>query len=165
VLYNSARDGLFPGFMTKVLPHWRTPWVAIGMPIVLAMVATLVIGFEVGAGNAFDYTATLATDLFMVIFIVTNIATIPYFWRNHRNTFSWFRHLVVPVLGVIAFGYPLYESVLPSQAPPYNWFGIAILAAYGLSVLWGLVRSHQTADMGQRLADDVVLHGSAPHAA
>ncbi|HET8600084.1 MAG TPA: APC family permease [Segeticoccus sp.] len=165
VLYNSARDGLFPDFMTRVLPKWRTPWAAISIPIVLAMIATLVVGFLVGAGNAFDYTATLATDLFMVIFIVTNIATIPYFWTHHRDDFSWFRHLIVPILGVIAFGYPLYESVLPSQAPPYNWYGIAILIAYGMAFLWGMARSRQTARLGLRLADDVVPEPPLPHAA
>jgi amino acid transporter len=156
VLFNSARDGLFPPLMTRTLPKWRTPWAAISIPIVLAMIATLIVGFLVGAGNAFDYTATLATDLFMVVFIVTNIATIPYFWTRHRDEFSWLRHAAVPILGVIAFGYPLYESVLPSQAAPYNWFGIAILVAYGISFLWGLARTHRIGDMGQRLADDVV---------
>jgi amino acid transporter len=66
------------------------------------MIATLIVGFLVGAGNAFDYTATLATDLFMVVFIVTNVATIPYFWTRHRAELSWLRHLIVPILGVFA---------------------------------------------------------------
>ncbi|TWP34193.1 APC family permease [Leekyejoonella antrihumi] len=154
VLFNSARDGLFPELMTRVLPVRRTPWAAISIPIVLAMIATLIVGGLVGAGNAFNYTATLATDLFMVVFIVTNIATIPYFWRQHRDEFSWIRHFAVPILGVIAFGYPLYESVLPSQAPPYNWFGIAVIAAYAIAFFWALARGHQIGDMGTRLADD-----------
>ncbi|MGH3411602.1 MAG: APC family permease [Marmoricola sp.] len=154
VLYNVARDGLLPKAATRVLPHWRTPWVAITIPIALAMIGTLILGPLVGAGNAFDYTATLATDLFMVVFIVTNLATIPYFWKQHRSEFSLLRHLGIPLLGVVAFGYPLYESVLPSQAPPYNWFGIAIIAAYLASFLWALARGHRIAHMGRQLADD-----------
>ncbi len=153
VLYNSARDGLFPRSATRVLPNWRTPWVSISVPIVVAMIATLILGAVVGAGDAFDYTATLATDLFMVVFIVTNVATIPYFWRQHKDEFSWFKHLIVPALGVIAFGYPLYESVLPSQESPYNWFGIAIIVAYVLAFLWSVVRRHHITGMGTRLAD------------
>lgn len=117
---------------------------------------TSAMGVLFGTGNAFDYTATLATDLSMVVFIVTNIATIPDFWTRHRDEFSWLRHAAVPIPGVIAFGYPLYESVLPSQAAPYNWFGIAILVAYGISFLSGLAGTHRIGDMGQRLADDVV---------
>lgn len=153
VLFNSARDGLFPRSFTRVIPGWRTPWVAITVPIVLAMIATLILGGLASAGNSFDYTATLATDLFMVVFIVTNIATIPYFWQQHRDEFSWFKHLVVPVLGVIAFGYPLYESVLPSQASPYNWFGVAIIAAYLISFIWSVIRRNHITGMGSRLAD------------
>ena len=156
VLFNSARDGLFPKVVTRIQPRYQTPWVAIAAPIVLAMIGTLILGSRVGAGNAFNYTATLATDLFMVVFIVTNLATIPYFWRHHRSEYSWFRHFAVPLLGVVAFGYPLYESVLPSQAAPYSWFGIAVLVAYGLSFGWALVRNHQIKDMGRLLADDVV---------
>lgn len=153
VLYNVARDGLFPKAVTAIHPRYRTPWFAILVPIVLAMIATLIVGFRVGAGNAFNYTATLATDLFMVVFIVTNLATIPYFWTKHRDEFSWFRHLVVPLIGVVAFGYPLYESVLPSQAAPYSWFGIAVVVAYVISFVWGVVRTRQIRGMGNLLAD------------
>jgi amino acid transporter len=154
VLFNVARDGLLPNSVTRVLPNWRTPWVAIVVPIALAMIGTLILGPLVGAGNAFNYTATLATDLFMVVFIVTNLATIPYFWRVHRDEFSWLRHLLVPLLGVVAFGYPLYESVLPSQAAPYNWFGVVILGCYLLAFLWGVSRGHRIDRMGHKLADD-----------
>lgn len=156
VLFNSARDGLFPAVVSRVHHRYGTPWVAITVPIILAMIATLILGGLVGAGNAFNYTATLATDLFMVVFIVTNLATIPYFWRYHRDEYSWFRHLAVPLLGVVAFGYPLYESVLPSQDAPYSWFGIVVIVAYVISFVWALVRGHQIKTMGRQLADDVV---------
>ena len=44
-------------------------------------------------------------------------------------------------------GYPLYESVLPGHAPPYNWYGVAVLAAYAASFLWGALHSHRITDM------------------
>ncbi|MGH9067285.1 MAG: APC family permease [Acidimicrobiales bacterium] len=154
VLFNVARDGLLPQLMTRTHQRWQTPWPAIVIPIVGTMIATLVVGPLVGPSNAFAYTATLATDLFMVVFIVTNLATIPYFWTRHRDEFSWFRHLAVPLLGAVAFAYPLYESVLPSQAAPYSWFGVAVIIAYAIAFLWGLARSRQIKDMGQLLADE-----------
>jgi amino acid transporter len=154
VLYNVARDGYAPASMARVHAKWQTPWAAILVPVVITMIAALVLGNFVGAHNAFDYTATFATDMFMVVLIVTNAATIPYFWRHQREQFSWFRHGLIPLLGIVAFGYPLYESVLPSQEAPYSWFGIAIIVGYVLSFLWGIVRRHEIANMGQRLAVD-----------
>lgn len=154
VLYNVARDGLAPAMMMRVHPKWQTPWVAICIPIAITMIAALVLGNFVGAHQAFGYTAAFATDMFMVVFIVTNAATIVYFWREQRSKFSWLRHFLIPVLGIAAFGYPLYESVLPSQNAPYSWFGIAVLIAYLLSFLWGAVRSNKITNMGQRLATD-----------
>lgn len=153
VMYNTASDGLAPTFMGRVHSKWQTPWPAIVIPVVVTMAGTLVLGNIVGAHKAFDYTATYATDMFMIVFIVTNVATIPYFWRHQRKQFSWIRHCIIPLLGVVAFGYPLYASVLPSQEPPYGWFWLIILIGIVLSVLWGLVRRHKS-EVGARLAVD-----------
>lgn len=152
VLYNTACEGLAPALFAGVHPRWQTPLAAILWPVLGTMLITLGLGFWVGPHKAFSYTAAFATDVFMVVFIVTNLATIPYFWRNHRDTFSWFRHLFVPLLGVIAFGYPLYESVLPSQAEPYRWYGLGLLFAYAVSFMWSVLRSHRIATMGERVA-------------
>lgn len=153
VLYNSARDGLAPAAATRIHGRWQTPWIAIVVPIVVTMAATLILGSNVAPGDAFSYTATLATDIFMVVFIVTNIATIPYFWRHHRQEFSWLRHLVVPILGVIAFGYPLYAAVEPTQEQPYNWYGLLVLGAYVIAFGYSVLRGHKIDRLGQRLAD------------
>lgn len=154
VLYNSARDGLVPAAAAKVLPNRRTPWVAIVVPTVAMMIVTLILGPLVGAGNAFNYMATLATDIFMVVFIVTNIAIIPYFWRKHRDRWSWIRHLIIPLLGVIAFAYPLYAAIDPGQEAPYNWFWILLLGAYVVAFLYSVTRWKKIGRFGERLADD-----------
>lgn len=154
VLFNSARDGLLPDAVTKVLPRRQTPWVAIVVPTVVMMIVTLILGPLVGANNAFNYMATLATDIFLIVFIVTNIAIIPYFWRKHRDRFSWLRHCIIPILGVIAFAYPLYAAIDPNQEAPYNWFWALLLGAYVLAFLYSMTRWNKIRLFGERLADD-----------
>lgn len=156
VLYNSARDGLVSGLFARVLPRRQTPWAAIVIPTAAMMIVTLVIGPIAGANNAFNYMATLATDIFMVVFIVTNIAIIPYFWRMHRDRFSWTKHCVIPILGVIAFAYPLYAAIDPTQSAPYNWFWALLLGAYVLAFVYSWTRWDKIKNFGARLADDGV---------
>ncbi|MGH7759049.1 MAG: hypothetical protein ACREN7_07045, partial [Candidatus Dormibacteria bacterium] len=154
VLFNTAREGLMPRVFSRTHPTWRTPWVAMLFPNIAVMILTLILGGFVGGGNAFDYAVTLATDILVVVFIVTNISFIVYGLRAKGVTFSWWRHGALPALGVVALGYPLYEGVAPSQPTPYNVYGLLIIFAYVIAFAYVYFRRHSGHRVGTMLAVD-----------
>ena len=67
------------------------------------------------------------------MYIGSNVALIRYFWcLPERNTWT---HIVLPALGVVALGYPLYIVVQPGQAHPYNLVALVV----GLWIALGAV--------------------------
>ncbi len=143
VFYNVAREGLLPRTLSSVHPRWRTPHVALGTSAVLAAAATIVLSLLVGSGNGFAYSATLGTDIYMVIYIVANIALLLYFWRQAPHQLSWIRHAVVPLIGVILLAYPLWLAVKPNQPSPYGLFGVFLMVVLVATGVYGISRSQR----------------------
>ena len=78
-----------------------------------------------------------------------------YAWREHREEWSLVRHLFLPLLGIAAVGYPLYELVLPGQPSPYNLFGFVTLGFVVLGLVYALVRRRREPHFGERLGSVV----------
>ena len=64
-------------------------------------------------------------------------------WRCRSTTASTSResstcvkHAVLPVLGMIAVGVPVYYLVKPGQPSPLNWFPYAALGVIVVSVIY-----------------------------
>jgi hypothetical protein len=55
-----------------------------------------------------------------------------YYRRYHADRFNPVTHLILPLLGVVAFGYPLYELIKPGQPAPFN---ISVWIALGIVVV------------------------------
>jgi amino acid transporter len=140
VVFNVAREGLLPSVLASVHPRWRTPWLSLIYVSGIAMVVTLVLGFALGATNAFNYTATLGTDVIVLLFLVINVALPVYYRRHHPTRFSWWTHLVAPIIGILVFIYPVWTSLAPSQPAPYNLFWIFTLALYAIAALYAWTR-------------------------
>src|SRR5262249_24828875 len=61
------------------------------------------LGFSYDPTAAFGIVATALVILIVPAYIITNLACIGYFLRAGREHFNPVLHLVVPVLGVLAF--------------------------------------------------------------
>lgn len=91
--YGMARDGLLPGFLTKVLPERRTPWVAIlvttAISVLLALTGTL------------EVLASTMVLLLLVVFTAVNAAVLVL----RRDTVEG-RHfrvpIALPIAGIVA---------------------------------------------------------------
>lgn len=53
--------------------------------------------------TTFALLATILTGIMVAIYIVFNLSCILYYLRFARSEFNWFLHLVVPVVGIVAF--------------------------------------------------------------
>lgn len=114
-------------------------------------------GWNIDPITFFGESATLGTILIVVTWLVANLALPFYYRRNHPELFNPIRHLVLPVLGIAAIGFPLYELVKPGQPSPFNLFPWIALAVIVVAVVYALIlnaRDHTLADrVGSIVAD------------
>ena len=69
----------------------------------------------------------MGTILLLVVYFLANLA-LPFYYRKYRpQEFNVVKHVILPVLGMIAIAVPVYYLCKPGQSQPYNWFPYAAL--------------------------------------
>ena len=107
-LFAMGRASLLPRFFAAVHPETRAPVNAIHFQAITALIIAVALGFLLTndpypAGlNVYVFLGTMLGLLFAGIYILVNVACIGYFWRKRRDEFNVLKHVLVPVLGVIA---------------------------------------------------------------
>ncbi|MFJ8595159.1 APC family permease [Streptomyces sp. NPDC093598] len=112
--YGMAKDGLLPPALTKVLPGRRTPWAAIAVTTLLAMLLAL-------TGSVATLASTLVL-LLLVVFLMVNTAVLVL--RRDQGEADHFRTpTALPVLGIASC------VVLATQIEAQVWLrGLTIVA-------------------------------------
>ena len=65
--------------------------------------------------NFFVESSTMGTILILVVYFLSNLA-LPFYYRKYRpQEFSPVKHVVLPVLGMIAIAVPVYYLSKPGQ--------------------------------------------------
>ncbi|HEX3712961.1 MAG TPA: APC family permease [Trebonia sp.] len=164
LIFNAGREGLLPRWLGKVHPTRRTPvnaiyaFVAIAAVIILVWALLHLIGGDSGSMSALNFfveSSTMGTILVLVVYFLSNLA-LPFYYRRYRpQEFSIVKHLVLPVLGLIAIGVPVYYLVKPGQAAPYDWFPYAALGVIVVSVAYALWLSRRDPGLGERVGSIV----------
>jgi amino acid transporter len=101
--YAMARIGLLPAPLAKIHPRWNSPYVGVLVQLVLTLVVGLPVGLKYGPTTAFVFLATILTGVMIAIYMVFNLSCIFYYLRRQRSEFNVLLHLVIPVLGILAF--------------------------------------------------------------
>jgi amino acid transporter len=161
LIFNAGREGLLPRWIGKVHPVRKTPmnaiyvFVAIASAIILVWALLHLLGGHKQSGsmvaiNFFVESSTMGTILVLVVYFLANLA-LPFYYRKYRpSEFSVLKHAVLPVLGMIAIGVPVYYLVKPGQAAPYDWFPYAALAIVVIAVAYSWVLSRRDPGLGER---------------
>jgi amino acid transporter len=162
LIFNAGREGLLPRWLGKVHPTRRTPvnamftFVAIAAVIIAVWAILHLAGGSKQSGgmsalNFFVESSTMGTILVLVVYFLSNLA-LPFYYRKYRpQEFNVLKHLVLPVLGMIAIGVPVYYLVKPGQAAPYDWFPYAALGVIVVSVLYSVWASRRDPGLGDRV--------------
>jgi amino acid transporter len=162
LIFNAGREGLLPRWLGKVHPTRRTPVNAIyafvgiaGLIILVWALLHLVGGAkqsgEMNALNYFVDSSTMGTILLLVVYFLANLA-LPFYYRRYRpREFNVVKHAVLPVLGMIAVGVPVYYLVKPGQPSPLNWFPYAALGVIVVSVAYAYWLSRRDPGLGERV--------------
>jgi amino acid transporter len=127
ILFSMSRDGTMPGFMRKVHPKYKTPY----LTIIFISVFTLGASF-IGS----EQLTRLVNFGGISSFIVLNFAVFWFFFikEKQRNSVKdWIRYLVCPVVGMFILGF------VWSGFPPLTLIVGFVWLAIGIVV--GAVRS------------------------
>jgi amino acid transporter len=161
LIFNAGREGLLPRWIGKVHPARKTPmnaiyvFVAIASAIIVVWALLHLLGGHKNSGsmnplNFFFESSTMGTILVLVVYFLANLA-LPFYYRKYRpDEFNVLKHLVLPVLGMIAIGVPVYYLVKPGQAAPYDWFPYAALAIVVIAVVYAWVLNRRDPGLGER---------------
>jgi amino acid transporter len=101
--FSLGRIRLLPSAFGRVDPVTRTPRVAVATQFVFGLAAALILGAMYEPLPAFSLMATILVPSVILIFIAVNLACIGYYSRHAREERSWFLHVLLPILGVLAF--------------------------------------------------------------
>ncbi len=162
--YAMGRIGAFPYRLARVATRHRSPYVAILVVTVATLAVSLGLGFGYDPTTAFAMVGTGIVITLVAIYIITNAACIGYFSRRRRVDFNIALHVVVPVLGILAF-IPAWLTAAGIKVPglsfisklpePISYAGpaVAVWMVLGIACLIWLSVRHP-----QRIADVARVH-------
>src|SRR3984885_8119015 len=166
LIFNAGREGLLPRWLGRVHPTRRTPMNAIYAFVGIATVIILVWALlhlaggskqsgQMNALNFFVDSSTMGTILLLGGYFLANLA-LPFYYRKYRpQEFNVLKHLILPVLGMIAVGVPMYYLVKPGQASPLDWFPYAALGVIVVSVAYAYWANRRDPALGDRVGSIV----------
>jgi amino acid transporter len=158
IIFNSGREGLLPSVTGRVTAKTHTPWVA--FVVFLGLALGLVYVFcrssnPDGVVVFFGEIATLGTILVALTYLFANLA-LPVYWRRfHPDRFSLVTHLILPVLGAVAIGYPLYELIKPGQPAPFDSYVWIALGVVVVALAYGAIMYLRDPELGERVGSIV----------
>lgn len=156
-MYGMARTGVLPSGLTKIHDKFRTP----SNSIIFAAAITIVLGIGlpliVGVANVYNITGTWFTFALAPVYIAANVGLFLYYRKNFPEELNWFKHIVVPLIGIIALVLVVYESVNPLPAYPVSLAPFVVVGwiAIGVGVLIWMLSSGRESMLAH--AKDAVL--------
>src|SRR5215472_2045175 len=160
LIFNAGRERLLPSWLGRVDTKHQTPVNALytftgiaGLIIVVWLLGHL-IGGNSGSMDPFNFffeSSTMGTILVLVVYALANLA-LPFYYRKYRpQEFSIVKHVILPFLGLIAIGVPVYYLTKPGQSQPYNWFPWAALVIVVITFAYGYYLSRRDPGLGDRV--------------
>ncbi|MFJ9347951.1 APC family permease [Streptomyces sp. NPDC101237] len=157
-----ARIRVLPRVLATLHPRYRSPVAGVAVQTAVAVGAVLGLGFGYDPVTAFLLLATVIVTVVIGVYIVVNLACVGYFLRRGRPSLRPVRHLLLPLLGIVAFvpalltaaGLPVFDFVTELTAPvSYAGPVVGVWMAAGVIVLLVLIRRHP-----DRIADTARVH-------
>jgi len=160
MLFDGGRTGLLPARLGQLSPRYGTPVNALlvmagaGLGIIGVWWVSHLISGDTGSMNPVGLYAecsTMGTIVILFVYLLTTISLPVFMWRRHRDSFSPFRHVVIPILGSLILIGPFVELCAPGQPAPYSAFPfIALAIAAAAAVIACLVvHRHPRAGAGE----------------
>jgi amino acid transporter len=174
VIFSLGRSRLLPGALSAVHPVHRTPVNAVHVQgifgIVLGVGLSLLFNAEAAGGplTTYFFIGYMLGLSFAAMYITVNVATIGYFLGEGRADFNPLKHVVVPVLGIVAMviGFvsalggvtiPILNIEIPPLSAPFSYapliVAIWVVAGIGLYFFLRMRNPQATNEIGAAVAE------------
>jgi amino acid transporter len=173
-MFALGRAGLLPASLGTTHPQHRTPAMAIHVQAILGAILAVGLGFAFkdavygGPLTTYVWIGYALGLLFAGMYIAVNLAAIGYYWRVRRYEFSWIRHLLIPLLGVVAMipaflgvlgglTIPVLDVTLPPLSAPFDivpmLVGLWMIAGIVLFFVLQARRREAVASLGEAVSE------------
>jgi amino acid transporter len=122
-VFNMGRGGLLPHFFAAVHPSRKTPVNAVHAQMVLGIVIAVGLGLLLTEDpyprglNVYVFLGYTLGLLFAGMYIAVNVAVVGFYLGERREDFNPIKHVLIPILGVIAM-IPAFLSVIGGLTIP-----------------------------------------------
>ena len=143
-LFAMGRDGGIPRFFAATTPRFRSPYVGIGISVVLTLILGAWLGRHFGVGTYFALMATTASLGILLVYALVAVGGMVYFWRVRHQSgekYNILLDVVLPLIAIAICGYAIYSTLIPRPPAPISysaWIALAWLGA-GVLMVIGLV--------------------------
>ncbi len=128
-----GRVGILPRALAQIHPKYKTPYIAVHVQGALGIVLAIVLGFALsGPLNAFALLGTIATLIIVLIYILTNLSNVLFYWREQRGELNWIWNFIVPIVGTLIF----IPVLLAAFGIDFAGLGISALTAPANAAPW-----------------------------
>ncbi len=127
VLYAMGRIRTLPAPLAH-LNRYQIPDIAVFITMIVAVIVAIWSGLAFGPfPGAFSFVGAVLTIPILIVYIAT-CAAVPFFYqREHREEFTIFRHVVVPIVPLLVLLFVLYFQFSPLPAAPLLYAGPIVL--------------------------------------
>jgi amino acid transporter len=122
MLFSMGRIKAFPGVLGQT-NRFRVPGPAIILALVVGIIVMLWTGLVYGPTLAFAFVGAVLTVPIILVYMATCLAVPFFYWREHRDEFNVWRHVILPAIPFVLLGIVIYFQFVPLPAAPFNMVG------------------------------------------
>jgi len=127
VLFAMARDRKLPTVLARVHPRYRTPYVSTLAVAIVSLAVSLIFA------NRADDLARIVNFGALTGFVLLHLSVINHYFIRGQSG-DWFRHLFLPLNGLLVIGYVLYEMDKAAKILGACWIAAGAVYLLGLTV-------------------------------
>jgi len=145
VIYAMGRENVLPKKLGKTHERFSTPIHAINAVGIFATVIALTIGFIFGPYPiGYGVLGSFATLPILLLYVLASVSLTCFVRKNHPHEFSWWSHGISPLIGALVMLLPIYGSIFPIPAWPYNLILLLVFIYILVGIFIGLVLNRKT---------------------
>ncbi|MFJ6849684.1 APC family permease [Streptomyces sp. NPDC091271] len=132
LVFAMGREGRLPSFLSRVDSRSGVPRVAVACAAVVTLVAAV---WAARRDDGLDHLVSVVNVGALTAFVLLHASVVGWFAvRRMEGPPSWWRHIVVPVVGAGVLVAVILEATTSAQLVGVCWLGIGLVV---LAVQWG----------------------------
>ncbi|XIF20059.1 MAG: APC family permease [Acetilactobacillus jinshanensis] len=138
MMYALGAHHYLPSPLGKFDADLNSPKNAVNVTFILCAIAYAIFGIPYGYQAMYSNASTLGVMGILIVYMMVCAGSGVYFARRKDVRFSWFRHLIIPVVGILVLIMPFVSNIYPVPQFPGNlypyiiigWIVIGFIVAY-----------------------------------